>query len=128
MRGPTYVFAGTLKTSDKVNKWVLAGVCLLMNDDRSRRPRPFRQAVSQFSWAWLLGKSLASYRRITFGMAPSKLSRLQCVRHMYLCRLQWRQHFSSRSQEALTRGGLRTEGPRARCHCANVYALKFSQK
>merc|ERR1711871_1450592 len=23
MRGPTYVFAGTLKTSDKVNKWVL---------------------------------------------------------------------------------------------------------
>jgi len=33
MRGPTYVFAGTIKTSDKINKWVLAGVCLLMNDD-----------------------------------------------------------------------------------------------
>merc|ERR1711988_1067643 len=33
MRGPTYVFPATLKTAEKVNKWVLAGVCLLMNDD-----------------------------------------------------------------------------------------------
>lgn len=33
MRGPTYVFAATLKSADKINKWVLAGVCLLMNDD-----------------------------------------------------------------------------------------------
>merc|ERR1711959_175538 len=33
MRGPTFVFASTLKTTNPVNKWVLAGVCLLMNDD-----------------------------------------------------------------------------------------------
>jgi len=33
MRGPTFVFASTLKSLDKINKWVLAGVCLLMNDE-----------------------------------------------------------------------------------------------
>jgi len=33
MRGPTFVFPATLKSADKINKWVLAGVCLLMNDD-----------------------------------------------------------------------------------------------
>jgi len=33
MRGPTFVFPATLKVAEKVNKWVLAGVCLLMNDD-----------------------------------------------------------------------------------------------
>merc|ERR1711988_303485 len=33
IRGPTYVFPATLKSADKINKWVLAGVCLLMNDD-----------------------------------------------------------------------------------------------
>merc|ERR1711959_483373 len=32
-RGATFVFKSTLKTSDKINKWVLAGVCLLMNED-----------------------------------------------------------------------------------------------
>jgi dynein heavy chain, axonemal len=32
-RGPTFVFPATLKSVDKINKWVLAGVCLLMNDD-----------------------------------------------------------------------------------------------
>ena len=33
MRGPTFVFPATLKSQEKINKWVLAGVCLLMNDD-----------------------------------------------------------------------------------------------
>jgi len=33
MRGPTYVFPATMKSVDKINKWVLAGVCLLMNED-----------------------------------------------------------------------------------------------
>merc|ERR1712100_54876 len=33
MRGPTYIFPATLKSADKINKWVLAGVCLPMNDD-----------------------------------------------------------------------------------------------
>jgi len=33
IRGPTYVFPATLKSADKINKWVLAGVCMLMNDD-----------------------------------------------------------------------------------------------
>jgi len=33
MRGPAYVFPATMKSVDKINKWVLAGVCLLMNED-----------------------------------------------------------------------------------------------
>jgi len=33
MRGPTYVFTSTLRSLDKINKWVLAGVCLLINGD-----------------------------------------------------------------------------------------------
>lgn len=33
MRGPTFVFKATLKSEDPLNKWIMAGVCLLMNDD-----------------------------------------------------------------------------------------------
>jgi len=32
-RGGTYVFKSTLKTSHRVNKWVLAGVAIVMSDD-----------------------------------------------------------------------------------------------
>lgn len=33
MRGPTFVFKATLKSADPLNKWIMAGVCLLMNDE-----------------------------------------------------------------------------------------------
>eukprot|EP00658_Telonema_sp_P-2_P077500 TRINITY_DN7026_c0_g1_i2.p1 TRINITY_DN7026_c0_g1~~TRINITY_DN7026_c0_g1_i2.p1 ORF type:complete len:743 (-),score=198.33 TRINITY_DN7026_c0_g1_i2:213-2441(-) len=33
MRGPTFVFKATLQSQDPLNKWILAGVCLMMNDD-----------------------------------------------------------------------------------------------
>jgi dynein heavy chain len=33
MRGPTFVFKATLKSNDPLNKWILASVCLMMNDD-----------------------------------------------------------------------------------------------
>merc|ERR1712070_233841 len=33
MRGPTFVFKATLKSEDPLNKWIMAGVCLLMNDE-----------------------------------------------------------------------------------------------
>jgi len=33
MRGFTYVFAASLRTSEPISKWVLAGVALLMSDD-----------------------------------------------------------------------------------------------
>jgi len=33
MRGPTFVFKATLKSVDPLNKWIMAGVCLLMNDE-----------------------------------------------------------------------------------------------
>jgi len=33
LRGPTFTFVATLKTQDAVNKWVLAGVAIMMSDD-----------------------------------------------------------------------------------------------
>jgi len=33
MRGPTFTFKATLKSTDPLNKWIMAGVCLLMNDE-----------------------------------------------------------------------------------------------
>jgi len=33
MRGPTFVFKATLKSEHPLNKWILAGVCLMMNDE-----------------------------------------------------------------------------------------------
>ena len=32
-RGPTFTFIATLRTADPINRWVLAGVALLMSDD-----------------------------------------------------------------------------------------------
>ena len=33
MRGATFTFNATLKSLDPVNKWVLAGVAIMMSDD-----------------------------------------------------------------------------------------------